>query len=97
MILGEKSMVFEVARHGTSFATRPRGAELRESLVMTATGDEDVVVDFGGVLAVSSSFGDEFLGELAATRTVTVVGASDEVARVLDRVLDRRGLTARSR
>lgn len=85
-------MVFEVARHGTTFATRPRAEELRDALLVELGADDRLVLDFTDVLAVSSSFADEFLGELAAVRPVQVTGASSEVDRVLARVLDRRGL-----
>ena len=83
-------MVFEMAQHGTTFSTRPTGVELRAMIEEQAGHAEAVVIDFRGVLDVSSSFADEFIGELAAERPTSVVGASAEVQRVVTRVLDRR-------
>jgi hypothetical protein len=83
-------MKFSLGPLGSTFSTRPRGAQLREEIQRTAQPGEQVILDFSDVLAVSSSFADEFVGELATARRVEVIGASDEVGRVVRRVLDRR-------
>ena len=87
---------FDLGALGRSFATRGRGAELREQLLKEAT-DSHVEVDFTGVAHVSSSFADEFLGRLVTERqdiTLELLGLTGDVERVVDQVLDRRrGLT----
>ena len=84
--------VFELGALGRSFATRGRGAELRERLLADATSSH-VEVDFTGVTHVSSSFADEFLGRLITDDQavdLTVFGLTSDVERVVQQVLARR-------
>lgn len=87
----------QMSDHGIALATRARGAELRRQVLEATDDSPDVVIDFGGVLSVSSSFVDEFLGKLAVdinsgepVRRVEVTNARDEVKGVVDTVLERR-------
>lgn len=84
-------MMFQMVSYGTTFSTRPRGAELRR-IVEETWSDDTLTLDFTGVLSVSHSFADEFYGELRQRRhdEVEFCGASDEVARVLNRALANR-------
>jgi len=84
--------IFELGALGRSFATRGRGAELRERLLADATSPQ-VEVDFTGVTHVSSSFADEFLGRLITDHQdidLTVCGLTSDVERVVQQVLARR-------
>lgn len=93
--------VYTVVERGRTFSTRPRGAELRESLLQEMKGAEHVTLDFSGVLSISYSFADEFVGRLeqAADQSqvpfgLSVIGASDEVQRVIDRARSNRAEVA---
>jgi anti-anti-sigma regulatory factor len=75
---------------GTSFATRERGRELRESLYERADGGL-VVLDFSGVTNVSYSFADELVGKLRADGIdVELVSMSGPVERSVRRAVERR-------
>jgi anti-anti-sigma regulatory factor len=60
------ALLFSVRDFGTTFATRERGAELREAVLDQASAEPAVVIDFATVTHVSYSFADEFVGKLAA-------------------------------
>jgi hypothetical protein len=90
-------MQLSLADHGKTLATRPLGAKLRGGV--TSQVDDLVVLDFAGVLAVSYSFADEFIGRLAeiALRAdggfeIHMLNASDEVLAVIDRAVELRGV-----
>jgi hypothetical protein len=88
---------FSLSDRGRTFATRPRGAELRQELVAATIEGDRVELDLAGVLSVSYSFADEFIAafvEEAHARSVTlsIQGASPEVSRVVERALARRGV-----
>lgn len=83
---------FELGAVGTSFATRGRGAELLARALGDAVGGR-LVVDFTGVIHVSSSFADEFVGKLVTEHPgieVTIIGLHGDVDRVVSSVLERR-------
>lgn len=89
--------VYRLHERGRTFSTRPRGADMRVALLREAGAAESVELDFSRVLSVSYSFADEFFGSLSASQAsgelpfaLTVVGASDEVARVLERAATNR-------
>lgn len=78
---------------GSTMATRQRGEELRGKVLEIADEASHLVLDFRGVLSVSSSFADEFIGTLAISesdREVDVINARDEVQSVIDSVIERR-------
>ena len=84
--------IFELGALGRSFATRGRGAELRERLLADATSSHEEV-DFTGVTHVSSSFADEFVGRLITDHQdvdLTLRGLTTDVDRVVQQVLARR-------
>jgi hypothetical protein len=84
--------IMDLGSLGRSFATRGKGAEVRELLVREASGGE-VVVDFAGVAHVSYSFADEFIGRLATEHPdihVEMLGLEGDVERVVLRVIARR-------
>lgn len=88
----------QMIEYGSTMATRQRGEELRAKVLDIAGQDSHVVLDFEGVLSVSSSFADELIGRLAVgdgsggtdNRTIGVINAREEVRQVLDSVLERR-------
>lgn len=88
---------YALAEHGTTFATRPFGRELRVDLLQKAAGHSIVELDFSGVLSASHSFADEFVARLAEESEngdidfeVAVSGASPDVERSVNRAVDRR-------
>lgn len=90
---------YGLAEHGTTLATRPFAKELREDLLEKAAGQRVVELNFGGVQSTSHSFADEFVARLAEDSKagnvdfeVVVAATSEEVGRVVNGALDRRGL-----
>lgn len=91
---------YALADHGKTLSTRPLGEELRADLVQRAEGQTAVVLDFSDILSTSHSFADEFVAQLSEEVehgtlefSVTVLGASSDVERVVRRALERRGLS----
>lgn len=86
------ALTFTLSEFGRTFATRERGAELRELLQQRAAEHEEVVIDLAQVTNVSYSFADEFLGKLFADDTLRVrqANATERVARIADRAIRRR-------
>lgn len=89
-------MQLTLADYGKTLATRQLASRLRGDLLPNS-GDT-LVLDFAGVLAVSHSFADELVGQLAETAVegdgsfeVHVLNASDEVLLVVERACERRG------
>lgn len=88
---------FSLADHGSTFATRSRGQELRDALIESAGDHDEVIVELDRVLGVSYSFADEFVGRLAdAARdgelsfSLRISGGTPETTRVIARALARR-------
>jgi len=90
-------LTFALNQFGSSFATRERGQEMRETLLAMVDGDapSGVVVDFSGVRHVSYSFADEFIGRLTSDDgpVFEVVQMTSSVARSIERARERRTLT----
>lgn len=86
------ALVFTLSDFGQTFATRERGAELREELLRRAGDQDDVLVDFEGVTNVSYSFADEFLARLCAEAPMRVRPAnlSPRIAGIAERAVERR-------
>jgi hypothetical protein len=87
--------VFKMSAFGRAFATRDRGAEIRE-LFLSHARDEHVTIDFAEIANISYSFADEFLGVLTAdplpgggTR-FDLINASPAITRVANRAIARR-------
>lgn len=88
-------MQLNLADYGKTLATRPLASNLRVDFLSDV--HDDVTLDFAGVLAVSHSFADELVGELAEAAlyaggdwSIHVINASDEVLAVIERACDRR-------
>lgn len=91
------SFVYRLEEHGRTFSTRPRGAQMREALLLEAQSADAVELDFSGVLGVSYSFADEFVAALHQAESnaelpfsVSTTGASHEVSRVIERAIANR-------
>jgi anti-anti-sigma regulatory factor len=91
------SFVYRLEEHGRTFSTRPRGVEMREALLLEAEAAEAVELDFAGVLSVSYSFADEFVGALHQAEnaeelpfSISITGTSEEVSRVVERAIANR-------
>jgi anti-anti-sigma regulatory factor len=86
-------MRFEMATHGTYFATRDRAnrlfAKLREAEVRSGTrADRELVLDFSKVTHVSDSFARRFVARVfeeaaEAGRSVSVENACPEVEETI--------------
>ena len=92
-------MTFRLAEHGRAFATRPRGVELLGALESQARPGDLAIIDFTGVLSVSYSFADEFVGRLLERQAqgelpfaVRLTNISPGLQRVIARCLDSRGV-----
>lgn len=88
---------YALADHGRTLATRPLGERLRADLVQRAAGQSSVVLDFSDIRSTSHSFADEFVARLAeevqqgsVDLEISVVGAGEDVERVVRRALERR-------
>ncbi len=68
---------------------------MREALLLEAETADVVELDFAGVLSVSYSFADEFVGALHQAEpelpfSLSITGASEEVSRVVERAIANR-------
>lgn len=85
-----------LSEFGTTFATRPWGAELRAKATDLAGRERHLELDCTGVLAVSYSFADEFAGRLSQGEdaspavSITIKNASPDVLPVFERAILRR-------
>jgi hypothetical protein len=93
------SYSYALAERGKTLATRPLGTQMREDLVGGVLGEDEIVLDFTGVIAASHSFADEFVACLAEEVrngglefTLAIHGVSPDVERVIQKALERRGL-----
>lgn len=93
------SYSYALAERGKTLATRPLGSQMRDDLVRTVVGEDEVVLDFTGVIGTSHSFADEFVACLAEEMrngdlsfSLAIHGVSPDVERVVQKALDRRGL-----
>lgn len=89
------ALVFKMSAFGRAFATRERGAEVREAFLSHSAG-EHATIDFADIANISYSFADEFLGVLVADplpdggRRFDLVNASPSIERVSERAIKRR-------
>lgn len=77
------AVLFSLREFGSTFATRGRGAELREMALARFVDDRIMVIDFTDVTNVSYSFADEFVGKLS---TEHPDGAEIELANMAGNV-----------
>lgn len=88
------ALLFNLREFGSTFATRGRGAELREAVLDRCGDDSEVILDFAEVTNVSYSFADEFVGKLASDSAddlkVKLINAAPSVDRTVERARQRR-------
>lgn len=84
----------KLSQYGVTFATRERSWTLVERL----SADRELTLDFAGVKAVSPSFVDGLIGALAPrTSRVTICGLAPEFEQLVERVVERRGVSSQFR
>ncbi|HEV2974686.1 MAG TPA: DUF4325 domain-containing protein [Solirubrobacteraceae bacterium] len=87
--------VFRMSMFGRAFATRERGAKIREAFLSHSAG-EHATIDFADIANISYSFADEFLGVLIVDplpdggRRFDLVNVSPSIERVAERAIKRR-------
>lgn len=101
-----RQQVFSVSSLGSHWLmARDTGARACRSLeeqLRSATADDDVVVDFDGVEAITFSFADEFVGRFMALRDagalpqvgVVLTHLNEDIRETIALVLERRNLVA---
>jgi hypothetical protein len=64
-----REVVVDVAREASNLGTREAGRDLRNKVLNSTQSevDERIVLDFGGVEMLSSSFADEFVAKLGGS------------------------------
>jgi hypothetical protein len=87
---------FSLSDFGRVFSTRDRGAEVRQATLDRLNGEpvSTLCIDLDGVLSLSYSFVDEYIGELATGggQSPSFANASALTARTIARSLENRGL-----
>jgi len=88
----------KIMEYGRTFATRPRGEQIREA-ILSRPPAETIELDFQGVEGVSHSFADELVARLAEYGAsaakpfaVEVFGAEPGVERALRRAIANRSV-----
>ena len=92
------NVVFHLADKSSGTGTRQSGAAIRNEVInITKQTDSVVLLDFGGVSVVSSSFADEFVGKLAVefgfigfTQRFRLVGMNATVQAITNRSVSQR-------
>lgn len=84
-----------LASHRRTLATRPLAVEVRSAVEGAAVAGETVVLDFEDVLAVSSSFADELVGQLGEVAAqvegeIQIENASPEVLAIIEKTVAHR-------
>lgn len=98
-------ITYSVSQRGSVLASRETGREIREEverLVVSAPKESVVQLDFQGVLAVSPSCADEFVGRLYSNasagefgdRVMVLTHLSNDHRDIMDPILKRRGAIA---
>lgn len=98
MLQDDDVYVYDVFSNSTGTATRESGALLRNDVFNTLTRiNQRIVLDFGGVKTVSSSFADEFiaklvlrLGFLQFNQLVKLINVNEDVKFLIERSLYMR-------
>jgi len=81
------ALLFSLREFGSTFATRGRGAELREIVLARRADAQVVIVDFADVTNVSYSFADEFVGKLSAEHSQGLEIELANMAETVDRTV----------
>ncbi len=84
--------VFSLSDFGRTFATRERGAELRDALLGEHPDATELTIDLDEVLNFSYSFADEFFGKLAGERGIKVIihNGSSRLDAIIARAVESR-------
>lgn len=94
-----KSVPFKLTEQAPSFRSRPAGKPVRTKLgnLVAACDGQAVLVDFGGVPVVSSSFADEVFGKLFIElgpmrfmQAIRMVNVTSTVQALIDRAIMQR-------
>jgi hypothetical protein len=86
------ALLFSLHDFGTTFATRERGAELRDAVLAKSADDSAVTIDCAQVTNVSYSFADEFVGKLSAESELDIdlANMAENVGRTVRLAQQRR-------
>jgi anti-anti-sigma regulatory factor len=88
------ALLFSLREFGSAFATRGRGAELREAVLAKSADEPVVILDFTDVTNVSYSFADEFVGKLSSadpdSSKIELVNMAPSVGQIVLRARERR-------
>lgn len=82
---------FTYALPAGCYATRVTASRIRDDIVKAAAG-RPVTLDFGGVQAMTISFADELIGNLAEDAVLSLTGLDDAGQETAETVFRRRGL-----
>lgn len=90
---------FNLEEHAFSYRSRPAGRPVRVKLsnVVEACPGQTVIIDFGGITVVSSSFADEVFGKLFIElgpmkfmQSVKLINVTPTVQALIDRAITQR-------
>lgn len=86
---------YHVGMHGAFYATRATGADIRlavEAALAKLPAEWGIVLDFGGVEAMTGGFADELVAVLTVRHgeRITVTGANPDVAETIALAIARR-------
>lgn len=89
---------FRLSDYSTAFSTRTRADEVSMTLLdftKTMNDDDNLVIDFKGVEAISYSFLDQFLHKISGSpltkeQRVYIAGWSEDLMPVIDKSLQHR-------
>lgn len=92
------NVVYRLADKSSGTGTRQSGTAIRNEVInITKQTDSVVLLDFGGLSVVSSSFADEFIGKLAVefgfigfTQRFRLVGMNATVQAIINRSVSQR-------
>lgn len=91
-------MYVYLADRGSVFSMRDRGRRLLADLRDEIERDDELVLDFEGVISLSHSFADEFVGELAEQAArgklphPEVINAAAPIHQAINRSFRARGI-----
>lgn len=90
---------FELSKFGTVFSTRPKAEEVGKKISKFASSlktEDELVIDFSGVEAISYSFSDELISQIVQVPVAAAFKFTNkEIENVLGQVLTRRHVQIR--
>ncbi len=91
---------FRLYDYSPTFSTRTRADEIASELdtFVKPLLDDELVIDFTGVEAISYSFLDQFLSRITESallkeKTISITGWADNLLSVIDKSLQHRSCT----